>query len=239
MKRINFILMGKGGVGKSLVSWMLAQYYQHKGLPLYCADTDPTNASFSRYTSLNVEHLQLLTKSMVVNTAGFDSLIERLISHEGVSVIDNGASSFLPLVSYIADNNLFEFLSESGHEVVVHTPIVGGPALNDTISGLEAILSTSNVKVVLWQNEYFGPVQINDTPLQAMPVVKQNANRVLGIVRIRERDAMTFGADIRQATEMGLTLEQADTSPSFRIMQKQRLRMVQRDLFGQFDHIGL
>ena len=36
---IHFILMGKGGVGKSLIASFVAQYLLSKDRDLYCADT--------------------------------------------------------------------------------------------------------------------------------------------------------------------------------------------------------
>ena len=38
---IHFTLQGKGGVGKSLVASILAQYFRHRGAEIHCIDTDP------------------------------------------------------------------------------------------------------------------------------------------------------------------------------------------------------
>jgi Mrp family chromosome partitioning ATPase len=37
---IHLTLQGKGGVGKSLVSSILAQYFRHRGADIHCLDTD-------------------------------------------------------------------------------------------------------------------------------------------------------------------------------------------------------
>lgn len=63
MKRVNFTVNGKGGVGKTLISWVLAQYHQSTERHLYCADTDPTNASFARFTALDVKHILVTDKT--------------------------------------------------------------------------------------------------------------------------------------------------------------------------------
>jgi adenylylsulfate kinase-like enzyme len=49
---IHLTLQGKGGVGKSLVSSILAQYFRHRGADIYCLDTDPVNQTFSQYRLL-------------------------------------------------------------------------------------------------------------------------------------------------------------------------------------------
>jgi len=38
---VHLVLQGKGGVGKSFVSSILAQYFRTKSAPVYCLDTDP------------------------------------------------------------------------------------------------------------------------------------------------------------------------------------------------------
>jgi hypothetical protein len=239
MNRVNLVLMGKGGVGKTLVSWVLSQYYCSSGRNLYCADTDPTNASFSRFKMLNVEHIDIATDSMVVDPGKFDTLIERLHCHEGEAVIDNGASSFLPLISYLYENNVFEMLREAGYEIVVHTPLVGGVAMDDTLSGLRAIIGLSNADVVIWKNEYFGPLVKENVPVLDLPFVKSLGPRVLGNINIRHREPKTFGADIREVMGKRLTFDEAYNSPDIRLMQKQRLQMIRRDLFGQLAAMGL
>lgn len=54
MKAVHFILQGKGGVGKSFIATLLAQYLsQHNEIVGF--DTDPVNASFEQYKSLSVQ----------------------------------------------------------------------------------------------------------------------------------------------------------------------------------------
>jgi Mrp family chromosome partitioning ATPase len=54
---IHLTLQGKGGVGKSLVASILAQYFRHRGAEIHCLDTDPVNQTFSRYIELGADHL--------------------------------------------------------------------------------------------------------------------------------------------------------------------------------------
>jgi hypothetical protein len=231
--------MGKGGVGKSLISWLQAQYFKSQERDLYCADTDPTNASFHKFSALNVEYIQILNQDMSIAPANFDMLIERLMEHEGESVIDSGASSFLPLMHYLNDNNVFEILENSGHEIVIHVPLVGGVAMEETMRGLELILKTFNVKVVLWENEYFGPIEINGIRLSDAALVRRYPGRVIGAVQMKAREMGTYGIDIRETMAKALTMEEAIASSATRLMRKQRLLMFQRDIFNQLLGLGL
>ena len=59
---VHFILQGKGGIGKTLVSTLLAQWIGGKDdTPLRCYDTDQENATFSRYKAMNVKHVPVMT----------------------------------------------------------------------------------------------------------------------------------------------------------------------------------
>jgi cellulose biosynthesis protein BcsQ len=61
MAKINVVLQGKGGVGKSFIAATLAQYKINKGHEPLCIDTDPVNATFAGYKALNVTRLQMYT----------------------------------------------------------------------------------------------------------------------------------------------------------------------------------
>src|ERR1700675_1723506 len=59
MNAIHIILQGKGGVGKSLVAALLAQYLEGKS-NLFCADTDPVNDTFAKYSAFGAERVKIL-----------------------------------------------------------------------------------------------------------------------------------------------------------------------------------
>ena len=71
---VHVVLQGKGGVGKSFVSAILAQYFQTKSAPVYCLDTDPVNATFAQYRVLAAEHLKVLRRG-TVNEKQFDLMV--------------------------------------------------------------------------------------------------------------------------------------------------------------------
>jgi Mrp family chromosome partitioning ATPase len=68
---IHLTLQGKGGVGKSLVASILAQYFRHRGAEIHCVDTDPVNQTFSQYIELGAEHLALMHDGKI-DSRGFD-----------------------------------------------------------------------------------------------------------------------------------------------------------------------
>ena len=234
---IHILLQGKGGVGKSLISAILSQYLLSKGQDVRCVDADPVNQTLSEYQGLAVSRLNLL-KAGSVDQREFDLLIEKLLTENGTFVVDTGASTFIPLWHYILENDALKYLREKGKSVFIHSVITGGQSLNDTLSGFEQLAETTREKnLVVWLNEYFGPVLHHGAPFKEMVVYKKHADKVHGSVAIVRRTADTFGRDVEDMIRKKMTFEEALNGSGFTIMAKQRLRVVQRELFDQLDAI--
>ena len=236
---IHIALQGKGGVGKSLISAILSQYLSSKGQDVCGIDVDPVNQTFSEYQGLRVECLNLLREGSI-DQREFDLLMERFLKEVGTFVVDTGASTFIPLWHYILENQALDHLRQKGKRVFIHSVITGGQSLNDTLSGFEALAETMREKnIVVWLNEYFGPVLQDGAAFADMPVCKKHANKLHGSVAIARRTADTFGRDMEEMISRKLTFDEAVKGTDFTIMTKQRLLVVQRDLFEQLDRIGL
>ena len=234
---IHISLQGKGGVGKSLISAILSQYLLSKGQDVQGIDADPVNQTLAEYRGLAVNRLNLL-KEGSVDQREFDLLMERFLTESGTFVVDTGASTFIPLWHYVLENEVLEYLRESGKRVFIHSVITGGQSLNDTLSGFEQLAETTREKnLVIWLNEYFGPVLLDGAPFREMAVCKKHANKVHGSVAIVRRTADTFGRDVEEMICQKMTFEEALNGSGFTIMAKQRLRVVQRELFEQLDAI--
>jgi hypothetical protein len=240
MSTIHFTLMGKGGVGKSFVTTILAEYLKEKAEKnLFCADTDPTNPTFSSYPSFAATHINIMTPEMNIDRANFDDLVDMLLAHEGDSVIDNGASSFLPMMSYICENKLIEALKNEGKEIVVHAPLVGGLGMDETLRGLDAILQNLPVEVVVWENEVYGPVVKNGKKFGESAFYQKHSSRIRGIVHITQGSADTLVKTLHKLTSHRLTFAEAQESKDFKYMEKQRLAETARAINSQLDEVAL
>jgi hypothetical protein len=234
---IHISLQGKGGVGKSLISAILSQYLLSKGHDVQGIDADPVNQTLAEYRGLAVSRLNLL-KEGSVDQREFDLLMERFLTESGTFVVDTGASTFIPLWHYVLENQALEYLREKGKRVFIHSVITGGQSLNDTLSGFEQLAETTREKnLVVWLNEYFGPVLLDGAPFREMAVCRKHANKVHGSVAIVRRTADTFGRDVEEMICQKMTFDEALNGNGFTIMAKQRLRVVQRELFDQLDAI--
>lgn len=237
----HFILQGKGGCGKSLKASVLAQYFRDRGCIPVCGDTDPVNSTFHQIRDLDVQ-LVPITDGGAVMQRLFDPLFETLMSVNQVTVIDNGASTFLPIAKYISTNHVLEALQQAGKQVYIHCVVTGGQAKDDTVTGLLSMIdlvkkSNSNAKIVVWENEFWGIPEFNGRPLADMSWYKDNADVIQGLVKIVDRNSDAFSTDVRLMTEKHLTLRQVMVSEQFGVMSKSRLNRVFNDIYADLDRV--
>jgi hypothetical protein len=234
MSTIHIILTGKGGVGKSYIATILAQYL---GNETFCADTDPSNPTFASYKAIGAKHFDIMTKDMDIDRSRFDYLIEEMLQHEGDCLVDNGSSSFLPMMAYIVKNNVFEFLREAGKKVVIHSVLIGGLGVEETTRGVSALLQSQAAPIVVWENELYGPVVSQGMRFSETSIFKKHQAQIVGVVRIANRDNDMYGQTLHKMTSLKLTFDEVDKSMDFVSMEKQRTRTVRRDIFGQLDNL--
>jgi hypothetical protein len=237
---VHFVLQGKGGIGKTFVSSIIAQWMLSKAPEnLRCYDTDQENTTFSRYKAMNVKHVQVMNDSRTIDPKRFDTLMMDILESDGNCVIDNGANTFSPLMAYLIENACFELLKDSGRTVYIHSIVGGGDTLHDTASGFISTALSTPVPLILWENEYFGLLQ---TPSGKAFVDSQSFNehldKVKGRVKLAQRNSDTFGADIKKMNTARMTLDEVMQSDRFNIMEKQRIKVFYRDIFAQLDQIG-
>ena len=237
---VHLLLQGKGGVGKSLIASILAQYLMSRGNSVQCIDTDPVNRTLTQYQALNPQPLKLLREGGI-DQRGFDALMEVILTTpEGTFVVDNGASTFIPLWNYILENSVGSLFREAGKRLCVHTVITGGQALGDTLKGFAELASTtSDRSIVIWLNEFFGRIEDNGKTFVEMAVCKENEHKIMGSIAVPKRNQDTFGRDMEEMIARKQTFEEAIKSGNFSIMTKQRLKVVQRDLFEQLDALSM
>jgi len=244
MAKVHLTLRGKGGVGKSMMAAILAQYKKSKGGSVLCIDTDPVNATFEGYETLNVRLLEIMDGDEI-NSRNFDQLIEWIASEEaGDIVIDNGASSFVPLSSYLIGNQVLEMLADMGHQLIAHIAITGGQAYEDTVNGFEAIVGQypKSTQFVIWLNPYWGPVQSSsgepfEKSAEYKAALKEAKGQIIGFVAVEDFKKDLAGRDFSEMLQAHMTFDEALASDSLSIMTRQRLKLVKKSFFDQLDNL--
>jgi hypothetical protein len=238
-RTVHLSLQGKGGVGKSLIASFIAQFYKTHGVSAICVDTDPVNQTFSQYAALGAQHLQLMEGNQI-DRRRFDSLVENIVATDESFIVDNGASTFIPLWHYMVENAVIAFLREANRRLVIHTVITGGQALADTLSGFKSLAeSCESRSIVVWINEYFGPVERDGKKFNQMAAFLEHQDKVAGTVHIPRFSPDTFGRDLEEMIARKLTFGEIAWATGFTLMSKQRLRMIERELFEQLEMLNL
>ena len=240
MAKIHMVLQGKGGVGKSMIAATMAQYKAGKGQVPLCIDTDPVNATFEGYKALAVRRLNIIDGDEI-NTRTFDALIEMIAPAENDVIIDNGASSFVPLSHYLISNEVPALLQDMGHELIVHTVITGGQALLDTVSGFAQLTTQFPVEClfVVWLNPYWGSIEHEGKGFEQMKAYTSNKSRVSAMVQIPALKKETYGRDFSEMLQKRLTFDESLADSSLTIMTRQRLKVVRTQLFGHLDNAAV
>ncbi|WP_426116968.1 P-loop NTPase [Massilia sp. PWRC2] len=242
MNSLHLILQGKGGVGKSLVAVLLAQYLQSKGQNVVCADTDPVNKTFSKYASLDVASVEIAVGGNILQ-AKFDPLMEMVMNTEATFVIDNGAATFMPLTKYLLENDIYEVMAQSGKKVFVHTVITGGGAMRDTYDGFNALVEKVNehAKIVIWENEFWGAFSYEGHGITDSKLYKEakKAGKIAGIVKIVDRSQSdTMVGDMKAMTSSSMTLDDVMKSSDFTFLAKNRLKKIVGNVFEELDNVN-
>ena len=237
MSKVHLTLQGKGGVGKSFIAAVLAQFLGENRTAPECICTDPVNATFHGYKALNVKRLQIM-EAEEINPRSFDQLVEMIATSKGDIVIDNGASSFVPLSHFLISNQVPALLTDMGHELVVHTVVTGGQALLDTISGFSQLVSQfpAEALFVVWLNPYWGAIEHEGKGFEQMKAYTANKGRVHALIQIPALKKETYGRDLSEMLQERLTFSEALAMDSLTIMTRQRLKIIRGQLYGQLEN---
>ena len=113
MSSLNFIGGEKGGVGKSVASRVLAQYFIDKGRPFVGFDTDRSHTSFTRFYS------DYASPVIVDSYEGLDriaSVFEAppIEGKQRSVIVDLAAQTAAPLSRWIRESDLLSLMAEMG-----------------------------------------------------------------------------------------------------------------------------
>ena len=239
MRTVHLILQGKGGVGKSLVASLLCQYLIEQGRNILAFDTDPVNQTLTGYKDLPVQELKLM-KGDDIDRRGFDQLIEAVLSASDDVVVDNGAATFVPLSSYLKENQTVDFLEEAGMRVLMHTVFTGGQAMKETADGLVSLARHfPTVPLVVWLNRYFGEIATAGKQFEEFKVYRENQDQIAGLIYIPMKSPQTFGRDLEELFSRHQTFAQAAVDASLPVMTRQRLKIFWSEVCQAIDKTGI
>ncbi|MGJ7915538.1 hypothetical protein ACI48D_08715 [Massilia sp. LXY-6] len=233
---VHFNLQGKGGIGKTFASALLAQWIEEIAPGTMDGyDADQENASFYSYKGLSVKPVDVMRKDRTIDRKLFDRMLLEIFESKQNIVVDTGANTFSPLMSYLMESDFLSMLINSGKNVYVHTIIGGGDNLRDTTAGFISLARQTSCPMVLWLNEN---AAWGDTGnFVESEAFAKHAGNVKGVILLHGRTSDTFGDDVRRMNKERLTLKEIMQSPKFNLLERSRLNTVVRDVFNKLERV--
>ena len=113
MSSLNFIGGEKGGVGKSVMARVLAQYFIDKSVPFTGFDTDRSHTSFTRF------YADYASPVIVDTYEGMDLIVGAFEDPPALGkpksvIVDLAAQTAAPLARWIQDSDVLSVLREMG-----------------------------------------------------------------------------------------------------------------------------
>lgn len=109
VSKIHLVGGEKGGVGKSMLSRLLAQYFLDQGLPFTAFDSDRSHATLSRFYGAHAQPV------LVDRYEALDRIVESAIEQPGRRVlVDLAAQTHEPLVRWMDESGVLDMADLSG-----------------------------------------------------------------------------------------------------------------------------
>ena len=229
MAKIHFIGGEKGGVGKSLMARVLAQYLIDRGDPFIGFDTDRSHGALMRFYS------GYASPVIVDRYEALDAIMEAAVEQpERRILVDLAAQTHDPLVRWMDDSGVLNLADESGIQIHYWHVMDTGKDSVDLLARLLDRFGTG-LKYVLVRNQVRG----ND-----FSVLEQSGQqaRALGlgarIVSVKKLHESAINK-IDATSSSFWTAKNGDGHPSLGLMDRQRVKMWLRDVYRDLDEVGV
>jgi len=229
MAKIHFIGGEKGGVGKSLMARVLAQYLIDRGEPFIGFDTDRSHGALMRFYS------GYASPVIVDRYEALDAIMEAAVEQpERGILVDLAAQTHGPLVRWMDDSGVLNLADESG--IAIHYWHVMDTG-KDSVDLLRRLLDRfgTSLKYVLVRNQVRG----ND-----FGVLEQSGEqaRALGLgAKIVSVKRLHDGAinKIDATSSSFWNAKNGENHAALGLMDRQRVKMWLRDVYRDLDEVGV
>jgi len=219
-KRLDLILNGKGGVGKSFFAVNLVQYLKDKKIQFIACDCDNENSTLKRFHG-EVEFLEL------AHPRGLDPMIRALEKFDLV-VVDCRAASTEVFFNYFDEINLPETLKTLSAALTVVMPVNQEADSIDQLQRIVGKLKKTCSYVVLRN-----AVHNNNFVLYDQSVIHDKLQKELGAKEITMAKLQPWL--VEELSHKNLTITAALTDGRFYLLDRQRLQTWQRKLYAEIE----
>jgi len=233
MSSLNFIGGEKGGVGKSVVARVLAQYFIDNQLPFTGFDTDRSHTSFTRF------YADFASPIVVDSYEGLDAIASAFettqAEHPLRVIVDLAAQTAAPLTRWIQDSDLLDVMAEMGVKVNFwHIADAG----QDSVDQLARLIATwgDRAHCVIVKNHGRGS---DFSQLEASPAMQQavawGAHRV-SLAQLHEASMRKID---RQNASFWAALNHKSGEDALGLLERQRVKHWLHKTYEAFDRLPL
>jgi hypothetical protein len=228
--KIHLIGGEKGGVGKSMVSRLLAQYFIDHELPFVGFDTDRSHGALLRF------YAGYASPVVIDRYEALDEIVETAVEQLGRRVlVDLAAQTDAPLVKWMDDSGVLD-MQESGFFTLTYWHVMD--AGRDSVDLLARLLDRfgARVRYVLVRNQLRGDdFSILEKSGQLERAQAMGA-KVISLKHLQ--DAVVQKLDAHNASFWAARNASGAEGPGLGLMERQRLKMWMAHAYGELAAAG-
>ena len=231
MANIHFIGGEKGGVGKSLVSRLLAQYMIDKQIPFLGFDTDRSHGALMRF------YAGYASPVLADRYEALDAIVEAAFDQpERRILVDLAAQTHDPLVRWMDDSGVLNLADEVGIGMVYWHVMDSG---KDSVDLLKKLLDRFGVglRYVLVRNQIRGnDFSVLEQSGEQARAVAMGA-KIVGIRHLH--DGVINKIDAASSSFWAAKNSADKDNAGLGLMERQRVKMWLRDAYREIDGVGV
>jgi cellulose biosynthesis protein BcsQ len=222
MKRLDLILNGKGGVGKSFFAVNFVQFLKDKGVAHVAIDSDNENSTLKRFHS-DTRFLDL------DNRRELDGIFTAL-EKANLVVMDCRAASTDLFIDYFAEIDLPAVLSAMGAALTLVMPVNHEADSVDQIQRLADQFGKQCSYVVVRNAAHSDSFALFESSEVRAQFKDKLGGREIAMSRLQDWLVEALNAE-------NLTITAATKHPAFSLLDRQRLQTWQRKLYAEIESV--
>ena len=223
MKRLDLILNGKGGVGKSFFAVNFVQFLKDKGIAHVAIDSDNENSTLKRFHPdtrfLNLDNRRELD--------GIFAAVEKA----NLVVLDCRAASTDLFIDYFAEIDLPAVLTAMGVALTLVMPVNHEADSVDQVQRLTDQFGKQCSYVVVRNAAHSDSFALYESSEVHTQLKAKLGGREIAMLRMHDWLVEALNAE-------NMTITAATKHPAFSLLDRQRLQAWQRKLYTQIESVA-
>lgn len=233
MKSLNFIGGEKGGVGKSVISRVLAQYFIDHQKPFSGFDTDRSHASFRRFYS------DYASRVIVDTYEGLDLIASDFEDDDTIAdknvIVDLAAQTAQPLARWIKDSDLLSLFHEMNVKVYFWHVADGGKDSSDLLGRLLDTYGDTVSYIVVRNLGRGDDFSLLDNSTELKRAIELGA-QVINLPELHETSMRKIDA---QNASFWAAINNRQGANALGLLERQRIKSWLKNTYATFECIGL